>query len=158
MFHTPSLKGRLFLSLLYTACLGGVLYKLMPLIGSPLDAGQRFTVWMILVSIGFTVGLSGLFNWLPLVRKRLKWFVRGPFIGLWFGVMVYSMVPDMFQGITSSLSLGPIMDQIVPLLLLGLVGGICDLICTHYAGEGLLIIYAEKTRQKKHTPVGNGAK
>lgn len=150
MIYYPSFSSRLLIGTLYGALISGLSIITLDYLSLLFMSG--FQMWrsiLLFAFLGFIVGLVGVFDWNPIVRKQLKWSLRGPLIILWFFGVIYSFDPIGFDQELYAYSNGLPHMTLAFFILACAFGFMCDFLCTHFAGDGLRGVYADRARAEK---------
>jgi len=104
------------------------------------DAGSliRWGILLWYTTLGAIIGVVGVFDWHPVLKLPLPWWVRAPFVGAWMNFVLAFFAYDTMEQIMVSM-FGPdgIMTSPFWFTAEGAVGGlVIGFFATRYGGEG----------------------
>ena len=138
MFGKPSLFTRIAVGKLIGFLVGLSGFLLLPLFLP--DAGWllRWGILLWYTTVGAMIGVFGVVDWHPILKLRLPWWFRGPWIGGWMNfVLVFFAYDTMQQMITVIFGSAAPYSSHLWFTLEGIVIGlIIGYFATRFGGEG----------------------
>ncbi|MXU66193.1 DUF4175 domain-containing protein [Oceanomicrobium pacificus] len=137
MFKKPSLMLRITVAKIFGLVVGigwAIMLTAMPQAGIFDLLG--YLLWW--VTLGAMVGAFGVIDWLPVLNRRFTWWLRGPWIAGWLGLVAVMLAYGDMAALLQSYFQGFHLFNspwwfVAACALFGLV---CDLIATIAAGDG----------------------
>ncbi|PCI30677.1 hypothetical protein COB52_01150 [Candidatus Kaiserbacteria bacterium] len=87
MFKIHSITGRMFIGISIGAIVGVLTIVLSPMFGFPVLSMFGFGTLITFVLMGLTIGMVGMFDYHPIFGFRMRWWLRGAFLGFFFTLM-----------------------------------------------------------------------
>ncbi len=138
MFKIHSITGRIFIGVIIGLVVGIISIAFLPLFGFSLFSMFGFGTLITFVMMGFTLGLVGIFDYHPIFKFKMQWWIRGAVIGLIFTLMYillsYSSIELILESnILSWMGLSSPFWVLFDGVIIGLFMGWAE---TKFAGEG----------------------
>jgi len=138
MFSIHSVAGRIILGMVTGIVIGAITIAFLPWFGFPLFSAFGLGSLVMFFLMGAMIGLIGIFDRHPVFKFKMRWWLRGPALGLLFMLMYVLLSYQNLQFVMQS----PLVNWTglsSPFwaLLDGLwIGGLMGWIETSVAGEG----------------------
>jgi len=138
MMTNPSLITRIGTGKLAGALLsiGGVLVfaRMVP------DVTPKFQIAIVLwyVTMGAFVGFFGVYTTYPILKLRLSWWIRGPWLGAWMNLVLVLFIYDQVSVyLTQAFGADSALNSPWWLVAEGAIMGlVLDFLCTKIGGDG----------------------
>lgn len=87
MFKIHSITGRIFIGVIVAVVLGIIVMLISPIFNIPIFSMLGLGTLMLFIFMGLTLGLVGTYDNHPIFGFKMKWWIRGPFIGFTYMLM-----------------------------------------------------------------------
>lgn len=145
MFTYPSLKSRLLASSLYGLLIGCLSILAAYSYFENSDPIKSYATLLWTMSFCWTIGLCGVVTWIPLINRKLPWYIRGSSIGLVISLMIILLQASEIEMILKA-SMMPVSSPYWLIPLYGSLGFITEATATYFGGEGPITIIADQER------------
>ena len=138
MFDMQSITGRIAVGKLVGLVTGVVVMVMLPSFGYPFNSMLGWGTMLMFILMGAMIGMMGMYTEHPVFGFKMKWWLRGPLVGMSFMLMFILLAHDEIAIILQS-SLLSWMNLESPFwaLIDGLfIGGIIGYLSTRISGEG----------------------
>jgi hypothetical protein len=99
MFGKPSLITRIAVGKTIGLAVGLVGFLLTPALAPGTDELLRWGLLLWYATLGAIIGMFGVFNWHPVLKLPLPWWVRAPFIGAWMNFVLTFFAYDAMAAV-----------------------------------------------------------
>jgi hypothetical protein len=99
MFEKPSLVTRIVIGKSVGFFIGLVGFGSFELLVPEADWMLRWGVLLWYTTMGGIIGVVGVFNWHPVLKLPLPWWVRAPLVGAWMNFVLMFFSYDLMQAI-----------------------------------------------------------
>jgi len=138
MFGKPSLVTRIVIGEGIGFLVGLTGFILLP--NFLPDAGWliRWGILLWYTTFGAIIGVFGVFNWHPLLKLPMPWWIRAPVIGAWMNFVLSFFAYDMMQAMLTSLfgADGMLSSPFWFAAEGAVIGLVIDYFATRFGGEG----------------------
>ena len=147
MFKKPSLVTRVAVGKILGLLVGFAGFIIFPYYMP--DAGWmlRFGVLFWYLTFGAIIGMFGVFDWHPILKISLPWWIRGIFLGAWLNFVLVLISYDVLAAVMLAYS-GPDGLLLSPFWCVAegaVIGLFIDYFATRYGGEGSETVSADST-------------
>ena len=135
VFPKPSLITRIAVGKAVGALIGLIGFFLLPVMWPESDRMLQWGILLWYTTMGAIIGVYGVFNYHPVLRLPLPWWVRAPMIGGWLNfVLVFFAYDTMAAAIQGMLgmALSPFWFAAEGAIVGAVIGGLA----TRFGGEG----------------------
>lgn len=135
LFSKPSLITRLAVGKAVGAIIGLIGFVLLPVLWPESDPMLRWGILFWYATMGAIIAVYGVFNYHPVLRLPLPWWVRAPIIGAWMNFVLvfftYDLMVAAIQGMLG-IALSPFWFVVEGAIAGAVIGGLA----TKFGGEG----------------------
>ena len=135
LFSKPSLITRLAVGKAVGAIIGLIGFVLLPVLWPESDPMLRWGILFWYATMGAIIAVYGVFNYHPVLRLPLPWWVRAPIIGAWMNFVLvfftYDLMEAAIQGMLG-IALSPFWFVVEGAIAGAVIGGLA----TKFGGEG----------------------
>jgi hypothetical protein len=103
MFERPSLVTRIAVGKGLGLAVGLVGFFSLPMFMPEADFLLRWGILLWYTTLGAVIGVFGVFNWHPILKLPLPWWVRAPFVGAWMNFVLTFFAYDAMQAVMTSM-------------------------------------------------------
>ncbi|MCB1772053.1 MAG: hypothetical protein KDI88_00435 [Gammaproteobacteria bacterium] len=138
MLHKPSLTTRIIVGKVIGLLFGLAGFVLLPYLWPGSELMLRWGVLFWYTMLGAIIGVFGVYDWHPVLRLPLPWWVRAPLIGGWMNFVLTLFTYDTLQAFLQHVSGvdGPLQSPFWFVLEGVLVGLVIGFFATRIGGEG----------------------
>ena len=99
MFKKPSLVTRVAVGKIVGLAIGLIGFGTFEFILPDADWMLRWGVLLWYTTLGAIIGVFGVFNWHPVLRLPLPWWIRAPLIGGWMNFVLTFFAYDLMKAV-----------------------------------------------------------
>ena len=99
MFKKPSLVTRVAVGKIVGLAIGLIGFGTFEFILPDADWMLRWGVLLWYTTLGAIIGVFGIFNWHPVLRLPLPWWIRAPLIGGWMNFVLTFFAYDLMKAV-----------------------------------------------------------
>ncbi len=97
MFKHPSLITRIAIGKMIGLAFGIAGFFLLPDLAPEAHGLLRWGILLWYTTLGAIIGMFGVFNWHPILKLPLPWWIRAPFIGAWMNFILTFFAYDSMK-------------------------------------------------------------
>jgi hypothetical protein len=135
LFSKPSLITRIAVGKAVGTIIGLIGFVLLPVLWPESDPMLRWGILFWYATMGAIIAVYGVFNYHPVLRLPLPWWVRAPIIGAWMNFVLvfftYDLMEAAIQGMLG-IALSPFWFVVEGAIAGAVIGGLA----TKFGGEG----------------------
>ena len=135
LFSKPSLITRIAVGKAVGTIIGLIGFVLLPVLWPESDPMLRWGILFWYATMGAIIAVYGVFNYHPVLRLPLPWWVRAPIIGAWMNFVLvfftYDLMVAAIQGMLG-IALSPFWFVVEGAIAGAVIGGLA----TKFGGEG----------------------
>ena len=138
MLDKPSLTTRIIVGKVIGLLFGLAGFVLLPYLWPDSEMMLRWGVLLWYTTLGAIIGVFGVYDWHPILRLPLPWWVRAPLIGGWMNFVLTLFAYDTMQAFLQQvLGIDGVLQSPFWFALEGaLVGLVIGFFATRIGGEG----------------------
>ena len=138
MFAKPSLMTRVGVGKSLGAAFGLVGFFMLPQYIEGVGMLPRLGILFWYVTFGAFLGMVGVFDYHPILRMRMPWWIRGVCIGAWLNLVLTFFAYDLMQEFLTAVfsADGIILSPFWFVLEGAVVGLLIEFFATRWGGEG----------------------
>ena len=138
MFGKPSLMTRIAVGKLVGFVIGLIGFVLLPFVWPESGWLLRWGILLWYTTVGAIIGLFGVIDFHPILKMRLDWWMRGPWVGAWMNfVLTFFAYDQMHAFLVSFFGKSSALTSPFWFVLEGaIVGLIIAFFSTRFGGEG----------------------
>ncbi len=138
MFEKPSLIARIAIGKGVGFVVGLAGFLLLPYFVPEADWLIRWGILLWYTTLGALIGVFGVFDYHPILKLPMPWWVRAPFLGAWMNFVLTFFAYDIFRDmLVAMFGAGSALASPFWFVLEGaLVGLLIGYFATRFGGEG----------------------
>jgi hypothetical protein len=138
MLDKPSLTTRIVVGKVIGLLFGLAGFVLLPFLWPESETMLRWGVLFWYTTLGAIIGVFGVYDWHPVLRLPLPWWIRAPLIGGWMNFVLTLFVYETMQAFLQRVfgTDGPVQSPFWFVLEGVLVGLVIGFFATRVGGEG----------------------
>ena len=138
MFKNPSLVTRVAVGKIVGLTIGLMGFGFFEFFLPDADWMLRWGVFLWYTTLGAIIGVFGVFNWHPVLRLPLPWWIRAPLLGGWMNFVLTFFAFDLMESVLIEMfSQNHFLTSPFWFVLEGaIVGFVIGFFCTRFGGEG----------------------
>ena len=139
MFEKPSLFTRIVIGKAVGFVIGLCGFGSFELFMPEADWMLRWGVLFWYTTLGAIIGVFGVFNWHPVLKLPLPWWIRAPLLGAWMNFVLTFFAYDLMEAVLVELfSQSDVLTSPYWFVLEGAaVGFVIGYFATRFGGEGM---------------------
>ena len=139
MFEKPSLFTRIVIGKAVGFVIGLCGFGSFELFMPEADWMLRWGVLFWYTTLGAIIGVFGVFNWHPVLKLPMPWWIRAPLLGAWMNFVLTFFAYDLMEAVLVELfSQSDVLTSPYWFVLEGaVVGFVIGYFATRFGGEGM---------------------
>jgi len=138
MFERPSLVARIAIGKGLGLAVGLIGFFTLPIFVPEADLLLRWGILLWYTTFGAIIGVFGVFNWHPILKLPLPWWVRDPLVGGWLNFVLTFFAYDAMKTVLQTMfGVDGFMQSPFWFTLEGaIIGLVIGYFTTRFGGEG----------------------
>ena len=153
MFSNPSLVTRIAIGKAVGFVFGLIGFVALPYFAPDSGLMLRWGILLWYTTVGAVIGMFGVFNWHPILKLPLPWWIRAPWVGGWMNFVLTLFAYDSIRALMIDIfGRDGVFQSPFWFVLDGAIAGIViGYLATRFGGEGREAV--ESDASKRHAAV-----
>lgn len=149
MFSNPSLMTRIAIGKAAGFVIGLISFIALPYFAPESGLMLRWGILLWYTTLGAIIGMFGVFNWHPILKLPLPWWIRAPWVGAWMNFVLTLFAYDSIRAVMIAIfgQEGALQSPFWFVLDGAIAGIVIGYLATRFGGEGREAVESDASKR-----------